>query len=396
MAALLVKPRQNSSMGDPQESSVLAVTPGFDRYGSDLQLVESVKSLVAVGERVVVAGSYDGPLRELLDRAGAETRVVEFPVLRRADATAHGAIRLAALAARATPTMLRTLREVRPNVAYVNTLTLPWWIAAARMSGVRTLCHAHEAEPTVSRLVSSSMASPLLLADAVIANSHITRDTLCSAMPAITARTKVIYNGVGGPPDTPLSPRIEEPVGLVVVGRLSPRKAPHVALEALAILRSRGVEANLTLCGTPVTGQEQYEDSLRKRAARPDLAGRVTFAGYTSPVWPALARSDVFLATSTAEPFGNAVIEAQLARRPVIATAVEGHLETVLPNRTGVLVPVHDPVAIADAVEQMVRDPARTHRLIEQAHARAQSLCSVENYRAQIARAVSELKECAQ
>jgi hypothetical protein len=170
----------------------------------------------------------------------------------------------------------------------------------------------------------------------------------------------------------------------VVVGRLSPRKSPHIALEAVALLRADGVDATLEVCGTPVRGQEAYEEELHRRAARPDLDGAVTFSGYMSPVWPAFARADVMLATSTAEPFGNAVVEAQLACRPVVATAVEGHLETVLPGKTGQLVPVGDAAAMAAAVRRLIKEPGLAEQLTIAAQARAQEEFSLEQYQRKI------------
>ena len=68
--------------------------------------------------------------------------------------------------------------------------------------------------------------------------------------------------------------------------------------------------------GTTFPGYEWFEQRLRERAARPDLAGHVRFAGYLHPTWPALADADVVLVPSRVEPFGNTAVEALHARRP--------------------------------------------------------------------------------
>ena len=72
----------------------------------------------------------------------------------------------------------------------------------------------------------------------------------------------------------------------------------------------------------------------------------VEFAGYVSPVTPVLERAQIVLAPSQRESLGNVVIEAQLAGRPVIATATTGHLETVQDGRTG----VRDPARVARGI----------------------------------------------
>jgi glycosyltransferase involved in cell wall biosynthesis len=368
-------------VGPDGQPLALVANPAFDRYGSDLQMLDSVRALRAAGWRVLVTSPAAGPLAARLQDLGAETRLAAYPIVRRANTTPAGAVRLAPAGAAAVPRLLRLIREVAPDVVYVNTVTLPWWLVAARLACVPALCHVHEAEPNVPMVVRQVMAFQLRLAAVSVANSKVTRESLCEAAPQLRPRVRLIYNGIEAPNQPVAPPRLcPGAIRAVVVGRLSPRKAPHVALEAIALLRAGGLDAKLEVCGTPVPGQEAYVQELHRRAARPDLRGAVTFSGYTSPVWPALARADVFLATSTAEPFGNAVVEAQLACRPVVATAVEGHLETVLSKRTGQLVPVGDAAAMAAAVRRLVEEPGLAEQLAVAALARAQKEFSVERY----------------
>ena len=80
-------------------------------------------------------------------------------------------------------------------------------------------------------------------------------------------------------------------------------------------------DLEIELAGSAFAGYEWYVAELEERASRPDLAGAVHFAGYCKPIWPHLAAADIVVAPSLREPFGNAVVEAQLSRRPVVATA---------------------------------------------------------------------------
>jgi glycosyltransferase involved in cell wall biosynthesis len=61
----------------------------------------------------------------------------------------------------------------------------------------------------------------------------------------------------------------------------------------------------------------------------------------------------------------NALLEAMAARRPVVATAVGGMREVVDDERTGLLVPPHDPDALGRAILGLLGDPARARRLAE-------------------------------
>lgn len=364
--------------------TLLIANPSCDVYGADLQMLESVAGARAAGWRVVVTAPTDGPLRPRLEALGAEVRTVDYPVLRRADASAGGVLRLGGAAAASFSRMRRVVRDVAPDVLYVNTVTLPWWLAVGRSMRVPTLCHVHEAEPDEKRVVQRAMAAPLHLATRVVVNSRVSGSTLWSAAPRLEQRTTLVHNGVEGPPRPPQPAIWGDPVRLVTVGRLSPRKGPDVALEALALLRARGRSVVLELCGTPVPDQSWFSDELEARAGRPDLAGSVTFAGYTAPIWPALQRADVVLAPARAEPFGNAVVEAQLAGRAVVATAQQGHLETIEHGVTGLHVPTDDAEALADAVTRLIDDPAYAQALADAGRRNAETHFSSERYRSDL------------
>lgn len=375
----------------PAASHLLLVAhPSPDLYGSDRQLLETVAGVRAAGWRVEVHLPAPGPLVELLEAEGADVRVLAFPVLRKS--LLHPA-RLAGHvldSARAVARIRRLLRRTRPDLLLVNTVTIPTWLAAARLARTRTLCHVHEAEESGPRLVAAGLAAPLLLADAVVANSDASRRALARAVPRLGRRVEVVHNGVQGPPDAP-TPREHAPGTpwrLVLVGRLSPRKGSDVALEALARLVADGHDARLALCGTVFPGYEWFEEQLRERAARDDLAGRVDLLGYVHPTWPVVAEADVVLVPSRVEPFGNTAVEGMLARRPVVACRTQGLVEVVDDGRTGLLAEPGDAASLAAAIERLLRDETLRTTVAEAGLAEAHERFTTGRYRARIAGAV--------
>ncbi len=370
-------------------STVLVAHPSADLYGSDLQLVESVAGLVAAGRRVVVTLPAPGPLVDRLTRAGAEVGVLPVPVLRKALLRPRGLVSLAAGSLRALPAVLRLLRTTRPDVVYANTVTVPLWLLAARLAGRPALCHVHEAEDGLPRPVALLLNAPVLLARSVVVNSGAARDTLVRAVPALRRRTQVVHNGVAGPGSGP-GPAVHGtgPRRIVLVGRLSERKGTDVAVEAVALLRAQGRDVTLELCGAVFPGYEWFEERLRERAAAPDLAGAVVFSGYTDPTWPALERAEVVLVPSRAEPFGNTAVEAQLAGRPVVASAVQGLREIVTSGETGLLVPPGDAAALAAAMAGLLDDPRLAARLAAAGRESAVRRFSPARYRADVVAAV--------
>ncbi|MBP2417700.1 glycosyltransferase family 4 protein [Microlunatus capsulatus] len=371
--------------------SVLIANPSPDVYGSDLQMLESISAMTAQGWRVVVALPSDGELVPRIRARGGEVHFFSFPVLRRANQSAAAFAGMVGSAALAVPRLVGLIRRLKPSLVYVNTVTLPWWLLAARLTGTPTVCHLHEAENTDSPVVRRALVAPLRLAHAVIVISRSAMAAMVEADPGLEARGRLIYNGVPTPPEEPSPPARDLPLRAVVVGRLSPRKAPHLALEAVGRLRQQGVALEVELAGSAFPGYEWYVEQLEQRAAQEDLAGAVTFSGYCSPIWPALERADLAIAPSLREPFGNAVVEAQMSLRPVVATAALGHLESITDEQTGLLVPAEDVDAMADAVRRLVEDAELAGSLAAAARANALARFTTGRYNAEVVGLVREL-----
>lgn len=370
---------------------MLIANPSPDVYGSDLQMLESISAMTAQGWRVTVALPSDGELVPKIRARGAEVEFFSFPVLRRANQSAAAFAGMVGSAALAVPRLVRLIRRLRPSLVYVNTVTLPWWLLAARLTGTPTVCHLHEAENTDNALVRRALVAPLRLAHAVIVISESAMAAMVEADPGLAAKGRLIYNGVPTPPTEPSLPARDLPLRAVVVGRLSPRKAPHLALEAVGRLRQQGVPLVLELAGSAFPGYEWYVEELEQRASADDLAGAVTFSGYCSPIWPALERADLVIAPSLREPFGNAVVEAQLSLRPVVATAALGHLESITDGDTGLLVPAEDVDAMAKAVQRLVEDRELAEELARNARAGALARFTTGRYNAEVVGLVREL-----
>ncbi|GAB1824374.1 glycosyltransferase [Herbidospora sp. RD11066] len=359
---------------------VVMAHPSPDLYGSDRMLVESVRALAETAEITVVL-PIDGPLRTLITEAGAKVEIVPVPVLRKAYLKPLGLLKLARELATGLPRMVSYLRKNRPSVVYVNTVTIPWWLLAARFARVpRVVCHVHEAEENVPGPIRRALALPLRLAHAIIAISHSVRDRIV-ADGGPDGKTTVIHNGVAGPP--PSEPRENHEGHLVMVGRLSPRKGNDVAVEAAKILVGRGVPVKLTLAGTIFPGYEWFEAELRAKAGP-----EVVFAGFTDPVWPLLATADVVLVPSRVEPFGLVAVEGMLARRPVVASAVQGLAEIVKNEENGLLVAPGDAVALADAVEILLNDWPAAKALANRGFDDAMSRFSLQRYTAAMKQAI--------
>jgi glycosyltransferase involved in cell wall biosynthesis len=126
-----------------------------------------------------------------------------------------------------------------------------------------------------------------------------------------------------------------------------------------------------------LVGDEAVDASYRRRVlsrlAQADLRGRVVRHGIVEPtaMEGLYDAADAFVLASTVEPYGTVYGEAMAAGLPVVATDTGGLPDLV--DGIGTLVPVHDPTRLAEAVEELLRDPAARHTASVQGRERATS-----------------------
>ncbi|MEN9856598.1 MAG: hypothetical protein RLZZ157_1724 [Pseudomonadota bacterium] len=320
----------------------------------------------------------------------------------------------------------------------------PAWSAllAAQQCGtafVTTYHGIYNAQGALKRLYNSVMVR----GDAIIANSHFTKDHVVAAHGIDPARIDVIYRGVdlvafdpkavsaarkaalaqawgfgmgGGGVSSPAtagevgakrsegaSLSANTPSGslrspapplageqarqvptprprVILPARLTAWKGQMVLIEALALLKERGLTAEVVLVGD-AQGRDQYVARLKEACARLDLTDDVHFVGHCSDMPAAFALCDVAVTPSIEpEAFGRTAIEAQAMGLPVIASDLGGARETVAHGATGLLVPPNDPAALADALQQILTQDSATRRNMSAAgQARARALFSTQS-----------------
>jgi glycosyltransferase involved in cell wall biosynthesis len=161
---------------------------------------------------------------------------------------------------------------------------------------------------------------------------------------------------------------------LGILGRLQPWKGQDRFLQAVALLRERGLDVHgLIVGGDSFNLSPEYAASLEPLARRLGLAERVTITGYVEEPWPYLRAMDIFINASEAEPFGIAILEAMAAGVPVVAVGDGGPAEIIEPQQTGVLVDSGSPESLADGAAPLIEDSALRARLSAAASERART-----------------------
>ena len=148
---------------------------------------------------------------------------------------------------------------------------------------------------------------------------------------------------------------LQRPLRILTVARLHWKKGLEYTLEALALLKSEGVDFQYTIVGTG----DQYE-RLVFAVHQLGLQDQVTFLGECGPkqVKEAYKHHDVYLQYSIQEGFCNAVLEAQAMGLLCVVSDAEGLPENVLHGETGWVVPKRKPELLAQAMLDLLQWPS--------------------------------------
>jgi len=155
-----------------------------------------------------------------------------------------------------------------------------------------------------------------------------------------------------------------EPKGKIVitfVARLLTDKGIREFINASRIIHSNGKEVNFWVAGDLDEGNPE---SITKAevASWKDLSN-VKFFGFQSNVAELYSKSNIACLPSYREGLPKSLVEAAACGRAVITTDVPGCRDAIESNKTGLLVPVNNAVALADAIEYLLENPDVRERM---------------------------------
>ena len=366
--------------------NVLQLIPTLDRSGAEKQMVLLAKGLPRDRFRVEVAAlTRLGPLEAELVAAGIPVTSIR---------KRH---KVDPLALRRLTGFLRLRR-----FDVVQT-----WIYAADTYG---RVAAHRARVPV--VVTAEMAVDLwkgrseqivdrFLArwtDRIVGNSQAVVDFYRDTIRIPAAKLAVIPSGIAADEPPAVNPAaVRDELGLPVdcplalfVGRLANQKGVADLLAALDLLQHVRPDLRTLIVGA---GPLQRRLEATAQAFGLTRSRRVLFLGHRNDVPRLLAASDLLILPSLYEGMPNVVLEAMRFGKPVVATAALGTTELVIAEETGLLVPVRNPPALAQAIRRVVADPGLARRLGAAGRARVEAEFGVDRMVARFADLYESLAE---
>lgn len=375
----------NQAKGVDQARAIMLVHPGSELYGSDRMFLAAALGYHEAGWSATAVLASPGPLVAALHQAGIKTEIRALSVLRKRLLSPLPLVRFLALFNVEIVKAVAAIRRIKPDLIYQSTITQPQWAIAARLTKTPHIVHVHEAESSARKLTRYILALPLRLATIIVSNSNYTRSVFIQDDPRLDRKITVVYNGVSGPQESVRSVRLDLDGGvrIIYLGRISPRKGVLEAVRAAGHLDSQGVLKSLTITGSTFPGYEWFRKQLEDEIALLGLEAKIHIRDFTWDTWRTFEEADIVIVPSTQpEPFGNVAVEAVLAGRPVIASAIGGLPEALEGVATSALVPAQDFQALAEAVEAQVKDWRHLTRRLTESTSYAETKFSVRRYQA--------------
>lgn len=264
----------------------------------------------------------------------------------------------------------------RGTVVHTHSVQEPWLTAwrqvaiavAARLRGARVLLHNHAGAPymqaagdyRVGRLNAWAFAVLDRLGEANVLIGAGGEANLRRYMPTIELP---VVNNSAVVEDFARTSAVHDPPSIVFVGELLERKGVPNLLDALDLLDRRGVEYRLRLIGDNRSGLDPDKDTviaeIRRRGRDDAMTGPLSRA----EVYDHLAQADISVLPTWTEGQPFTIIEALAAGVPIVASDIRAISSMISDPDNGLLVDPHDPVAIADALEELLVDPGRRRRI---------------------------------
>ncbi len=263
------------------------------------------------------------------------TRALVWPVTRRFHHRLHRAL------VRSRPDVVVALVHLHPNVRAS--------LVTARRLGTTAVVMPllHEEDP---HWPAAGVRECVALADAVLALTDGEAEALVRNYGAAPDRVFVV--GVGVDPARALPPAAPADPTILFLGRKTAGKGLPLLADALAVLLGRGVPFRAALVGARADDTAAMEE--RYRALLGDRLVSVTDASDEEKErW--LGDCTCLVLPSDRESFGIVLLEAWSHAKPVVTIDYPVAREIVADGIDGLLVRKDDPVALADALERLLR-----------------------------------------
>jgi len=360
--------------------------------GAERALLELIDGLRERGATCMVLLRKRGWLDSELNRRGVSWAVIPY----RGCNSARLRSRLLNLLAivMVLPVLIQ-LRRWKADVVLTNTSVIPVGALAALVLRRPHIWHIHEfctKEYGSTFDLGDHLSIKVIgwLSEFVIANSKAIEAHYARFIPR--QRIRMTYQGVnvqlpGGTDEVSRPVGGVEPVKLVLVGAIQEGKGQTDAVQAVARLKTQGVQLELTLVGT---GEPADLEKVKRTVSSCGLEGLVKFTGQVLEPGPIVKNSDIALICSRSEAFGRTTVEAMKLGKPVIGARGGATPELIRENFNGLLYIPGDYLDLAQKIKYLIDNPELARQMGENGRRWAEEEFTVAKYTGNVLRVLEE------
>jgi len=291
----------------------------------------------------------DGPIQEQLEALGVST----FNLQTRNEFDPRAVLRAR-----------RILADLNCDIVHTHLLRADLYAgAAARWAGVKTILSTVYAMGQYRRAKRRRSDHVLDIACTalpthVVAVANAVKQDCIQRLNMKSEDISVIHTGIDAPPrmDPAAAAALRREWGvaphtplIVTAARLSYEKGVDTLIHAAAVLRQTYPQVRIV-----VVGEGPFRADLETLIRAHQLRDVVQLDGFHENVWPALAAADIVCMPSKSEGMPNALLEAMVIGKPIVATRAGGIPEAVESERSALLVQPEDPRDLAAALGRLV------------------------------------------
>ncbi len=371
---------------DRKRIKILYISHSPYLYGAELCLFTLLKYLDRERFTPYVALPANGPLKEKLEGIGVKTFITPLvwwipPIWDRGKNNQLGIMERC-------EKLTSLIQKEGIDIVQTNTSVVVEGAIAAKMAGKPHIWHLHE---ILSAYPSLKPSFPLyltyrfidLLSDSVVAVTQALKKAVSEGVNS--ENIKVIYNGIDINRQKKEDKSLRKELGIAddcllvgTVGSIIKEKGHHAFLDAAKRVLDKGENIHFVVVGN--IGDVDLFSSLLSKINDRSHKKHIKFLGYRDDVHRILEEIDIYVLSSETESFGLSLVEAMAVGKPVVATRCGGPEEIVADGETGLLVPVNNPEAMANAIINLSDDIERRYQMGLNGKKRYETLFTPDQY----------------
>ena len=285
------------------------------------------------------------------------------------------------------PRILNKIRKISPDMVHLNNgySSNHAWMIACKIAGIKIIAHNRGDRYPCSFRTRCFVR----LLDAVICVSDAYRGNVVKQNLKIPI-VKTVHNGLDPNRFTATASRSSEirkqfgikkdDVLIGMIGNIDYWKGQIVFAKAFNLIKKEYGEDKGLFVGKTAIGAQKYEEEIRQYVLQNNLSDSLYMTGYRNDIPEVLDTIDMFVHASVEpEPFARTILEAMAYAKPIIATDAGGCPEQIVDKKTGLLYPMGDETAMAEAIIYYLSDMNRARLMGTKAKERLNRLFTVDS-----------------